>query len=81
MSAVLVQARPLDCGIELVFDLGRRRASVLVRHGRPPEFPHLRSDLGESVGVKADQDVRQAAKRVVAYLDAAELWRRTGGRR
>jgi hypothetical protein len=77
----LIEARPLDGGLELVFDLGRRRASVLVVRGRAPEFPHHRSDLGESVGTNANEEIRRTAKRVVAYLDAGELWRAAGGRR
>jgi hypothetical protein len=82
MSAALVDSRPLGDGIELVFDLGDGlRRSALVTRGGAVQFPHHHSELGEATTVEVGREIRRAARRTVAYMEAARLWARVGGRR
>jgi hypothetical protein len=71
---VLIEARPLDGGVELIYQAGADRASVLLR-GRQIEFPHVGCSAGESLGSAArDEVVRAEARSDAALLEAAAIW-------
>lgn len=71
---VLVEARPADGGIELIYSVGDQRASALA-FGRTVEFPHGRCELGQTLGTpRLDEAVRVAAREDRARAEAARLW-------
>jgi hypothetical protein len=72
----LIEARPLKGGVELVYQIIGRRASVLLWRGGSTQHPHLRSDLGESHGDEVDALLREAALRDRALIEAAVAWGR-----
>jgi hypothetical protein len=45
----------------------------------PSSSPHHHSELGEAINPKIGQEIRSAAKRTVAYVEAARLWERGRG--
>jgi hypothetical protein len=64
----------MDGGVELVYQAGPDRASVLAR-GRSIEFPHMACNAGESLGsAERDEAVRMRARADVTLLEAAVIW-------
>jgi hypothetical protein len=78
VNPALIEVRRARDGAELVYEVDRHRASVLITGGGAIRFPHGLSDAGESLGDAADAEVRAAAKADVARARLAKL---IGGRR
>jgi hypothetical protein len=77
-ALALIEARPLKGGVELLYQIGDRRVAVLLWRGGSTQHPHLRSELGESLGPNLDALLRRTALRDRALIEAAELWRLAG---
>lgn len=74
-----VERRQRSDGVELIFDLGERRASVRVGALRSSRFelsfPHVVSEEGEATGDPAlDEAVLRAAETAAAFLEASRSW-------